>query len=455
MMKGAKKDVIDAIGDTPIVQLSKEFTGVDSEIYVKLEYLNPGGSTKDRIGVYMIDQAVKTGKIKPGGTIIEGTSGNTGVGIAIYAALNNLKCIFVLNDKQSKEKIDNLKAYGAKVVVCPTDVAPEDPRSYYSVSKSLGETIPNSYYVNQYDNLWNRETHYKFTAPEIIKQTDGEFDVFMAACGTGGTITGCAQYFKEHHPHIKVIGVDCEGSILTHYWETGELIEGRTYVLEGIGEDFIPGNYDMKIIDGFEMVGDKESFLMTRRLLKEQAVYTGGSAGAAVLAAIKYARRLEKPERIVVLLHDSGSKYASKIFNDDWMTEKGYWQSDYDQTIGQARAKLSRTPLISVEAQSNLGEIVKIMSENDFSNLPVLSDGIVVGVVRDSDILQPLFDGILNSQDNVATVYSQKFAMVNEKESMNQVVRELKAGKCVVISDQNQKPIDVFTMNDLLKVMEV
>lgn len=454
MMKGAKENMIDAIGNTPIVKLSNKFTGVESEIYVKLEYLNPGGSTKDRIGVYMIDQAVKNGNLKPGGTIIEGTSGNTGVGIAIYAALHGYKCIFVLNDKQSKEKIDNLKAYGAKVVVCPTDVQPEDPRSYYSVSKRLAKTVPNSYYVNQYDNLWNRETHYKFTAPEIHQQTGGEFDIFMAAVGTGGTITGCAKYFKENLPHVKSIAVDCEGSILTHYFKTGEMIEAKTYVLEGIGEDFIPENYDFDVIDDFLQVGDKESFLMTRRLLKEQAVYTGGSAGAAVLAAIKYAKTLKEPKRILILLHDSGNRYASKIFNDDWMTERGYWQSSYNQSVKEARENMKREELMYVDAQSTLRTVVDIMSNNDFSNIPVISDNQVVGVVRDSDIIQPLFDGILNYDDNVATVYSQHFVAVPESETLNSVVMHLKDRKSVVITDiNNGKPIDLFTKNDLLKLM--
>lgn len=323
-MKGAKANVIEAIGNTPIVQLSDKFTGVDSEIYVKLEYLNPGGSTKDRIGVYMIDQAVKAGKLQPGGTIIEGTSGNTGVGMAIYAAVHGYKCLFVMNDKQSKEKQDNLKAYGAEVMVCPSDVEPEDPESYYSVSKRLATEIPNSYYVNQYDNLWNRETHYKFTGPEIHKQTEGDFDVFCAAVGTGGTISGCGRYFKDNIPHVKVLGIDCVGSIVAHYWKTGEMTQAHSYVLEGIGEDFIPENYDFDAIDAFEVVGDQESFLMTRRLLKEEAIYTGGSAGAAVLGAINYAKKFDKPEKILVLLHDSGNRYASKIFNDDWMREKGY-----------------------------------------------------------------------------------------------------------------------------------
>ena len=354
MMKGAKSNIVEAIGNTPIVQLSPSFTGVESQIYVKLEYLNPGGSTKDRIGTYMAEQAVKNNKLRPGGTIIEGTSGNTGVGLAIYAALHGYRCIFVINDKQSQEKIDNLEAYGAKVIICPTDVQPEDPCSYYSVSKKLAETIPNSYYVDQYNNLWNRETHYQSTAPEIHQQTGGDFDIFVAAVGTGGTISGCAQYFKQHCPHIKIVGVDCQGSIIAHYWKTGEITQAHTYVLEGIGEDFIPENYDFEKIDDFEVVGDKESFQMTRKLLSQQAVYSGGSSGAAVLGAINYTKRLKMAQKILVLLPDSGNRYSSKIFNSQWMKKHGYWDEDSERPDGHP-------VLISTES-----DIKKILSNGIF-----------------------------------------------------------------------------------------
>ena len=324
LMKGAKANVVDAIGNTPIVKLNNITKGIESEIYVKLEYLNPGGSVKDRIGAYMLDKAVAEGRLRPGGTIIEGTSGNTGVGLALWAIVNDFKCIFVLADKQSQEKVDNLRSLGAEVVVCPTEVEPEDPRSYYSVSKRLSETTPNSFYVDQYNNLHNRETHYHWTAPEIFEQTEGNFDTFIATVGTGGTISGCGKYFKEKMPHVKIVGIDCEGSIVAHYARTGEVIEAHSYVLEGVGEDFIPENYDFDFIDEWEIVGDKESFLMTRRLLKEEGIYAGGSAGAAICGALKYVEKLKKSERIVILLHDSGNRYASKIYNNEWMTKNGY-----------------------------------------------------------------------------------------------------------------------------------
>ena len=267
---------------------------------------------------------VKQGSLKPGGTIIEGTSGNTGVGLAMYAAIHNYKCIFVLADKQSQEKIDNLRAFGTKVIVCPTDVAPEDPRSYYSVSQRLAKTTPNSYYVDQYANLLNRETHLKETGPEIYRQTKGDFDVFMVGVGTGGTITGCSMYLKKQMPKLSVVGVDCEGSIIAHYAKTGKIGIARPYVVEGIGEDFIPENYDFSYIDDFVTVGDKESFLMTRRLLIEEGIYAGGSSGAAVAGALKYTEGLKEKKRILIILPDSGNRYASKIYSDNWMKENGY-----------------------------------------------------------------------------------------------------------------------------------
>jgi cystathionine beta-synthase len=316
-------NIISAIGNTPIIRLQNIAKHIDSEIYVKLEMLNPGGSTKDRMGVFMIEQAIKNGDLKPGGTIVECTSGNTGIGILLYANMHGYKCVFVMADKQSQEKIDALRAYGAKVIVCPTNVEPADPQSYYSVAASLAK-LPNSYFVNQYDNEFNRQCHYEQTGPEIFNQTKGEFDTFVAPVGTGGTISGVGKYLKEKMDKVNIIGVDCQGSILKEFHETGKMGEAHSYALEGIGEDFIPENVQMDVIDKFLMVEDEESFHFTRKLLKEECIFTGGSAGAAVMAAIRYAEKLDKPERILILLHDHGSKYAGKIFNDQWMIEKGY-----------------------------------------------------------------------------------------------------------------------------------
>ena len=320
-------NILDVIGDTPIVKLNKVGNHVSSDIYVKLEYLNPGGSIKDRMGVYLCQKAVERGDLKPGGTIVESTSGNTGVGIALFAAIHGYNCVFVMADKQSQEKIDNLKAYGAKVIVCPTDVEPEDPRSYYSVAAKLG-SLPNSVFLDQYGNMDNGESHFEITGPEIYKQTNGKFDTFLATVGTGGTISGCSRYLKSKMPNLKTIGVDCEGSILMHYHKTGEICEAKSYVVEGIGEDFLPDNVLFDLIDDFVMVNDKESFLMTRELLTKEGIYAGGSCGSAVVGAIKYAESLDKPERILVILPDSGNRYASKIYNDKWMRNMGYLKDE-------------------------------------------------------------------------------------------------------------------------------
>ena len=322
-MNKFNQNILDVIGNTPIVRLNKVGSHVSSDIYVKLEYLNPGGSIKDRMGVYLCQKAVERGDLKPGGTIVESTSGNTGVGIALFAAIHGYNCVFVMADKQSQEKIDNLKAYGAKVIVCPTNVEPEDPRSYYSVAAKLG-SLPNSVFLDQYGNMDNGECHFEITGPEIFKQTNGEFDTFIASVGTGGTISGCSRYLKSKMPNLKTVGVDCEGSILMHYHKTGQICEAKSYVVEGIGEDFIPDNVIFDLIDDFVMVNDKESFLMTREMLTKEGIYAGGSCGSAVVGAIRYAESLDKPERILVILPDSGNRYASKIYNDNWMQKMGY-----------------------------------------------------------------------------------------------------------------------------------
>ncbi len=334
------RTVVDVIGNTPIVKLNRVATGVDSDIYVKLEYMNPGGSIKDRIGRYICQQAMDKGLLKKGGTIVEATSGNTGVGICLFAAVNECKAVFVMADKQSKEKIDALKGMGAQVVLCPTNVEPEDPRSYYSVAKVLSEQIPNSFYANQYHNEDNPNSHYHSTGPEIFEQTEGKFDTFIAGVGTGGTISGTSRYLKEKMPHLKTIGVDIEGSILAHYHKTGEMIEAKPYVLEGLGEDFLPSNIDFDIIDDFVVVEDQESFTMTRELLEKEGLYVGGSCGAAVCGALKYAKSLEKPEKILVILPDSGSRYLSKIYNNDWMKEHNYPTPKTDENFISSIQKL-------------------------------------------------------------------------------------------------------------------
>lgn len=451
MMKGAKKNILDAIGYTPIIKLNKVTLGIESEIYVKLEFMNPGGSSKDRIGGYIMDRAVAAGKLRPGGTIIEGTSGNTGVGLAMWAAVNGYKCVFVMADKQSVEKVNNLKAFGAKVVVCPTDVEPEDPRSYYSVSKRLAETIPNSYYVNQYDNLWNRETHIATTGPEIFEQTQGDFQVFMAGVGTGGTITGISSYLKTKMPKLTTVGVDVEGSIVAQFARTGDLSGARSYVIEGIGEDFIPQNYDFKVIDDWVVVGDKESFLMTRALLKQEGIYTGGSGGAAVVGAIKYAKTLKEPKKILVVLPDSGNRYASKIFNDEWMMSKGYIASSFNVIIKDLLSDLEKKngQVISITDHANIGDAIKLMEQKSVSQLPVVTDGVIKGVLSENALLKPLFNGEYHLSDSVSLAYTNKYRTVDINDLLSNVADSL-LKKDVVLVTENGKLVNLLSNIDIL-----
>jgi cystathionine beta-synthase len=452
LMKGARANIVEAIGNTPIIKLNSIGKDLDCEIYVKLEYMNPGGSVKDRIGVYMLDQAAKEGVLKPGGTIIEGTSGNTGVGLALWAAVHGYKCIFVLADKQSKEKIDNLRAFGAKVVVCPTNVAPEDPRSYYSVSKNLSETIPNSFYVNQYDNLHNRNTHYNWTAPEMYEQTQGDFDAFVATVGTGGTISGCGKYFKEKMDDVKIVGIDCEGSIVAHFAQTGEMIEAKSYVLEGVGEDFIPENYDFDVIDDWEIIGDKESFLMTRRLLKEEGVYAGGSAGAAIAGTLKWAKKQSGKKKILVLLHDSGNRYASKIYNDDWMSDNGYLDDSFDIQIKDVIAKINKkTDLITISDKATIGEAIKLMDEKGISQLPCLNEsGQIKGLVSEKKLLKPVLMGEFSQEDNISLAFNSGFRVVDQNELLSNVADALLQKHVALVTDKD-KLINILTDIDVLQ----
>jgi cystathionine beta-synthase len=450
-MKKFNQNVIDVIGNTPIVRLNKVATGVESDIYVKLEYMNPGGSIKERIAKHIIEQAIERGDLKPGGTIVEGTSGNTGVGLAMYAAVHGFKCIFVLPDKQSIEKINNLRAYGAKVVVTPTNVAPDDPRSYYSVAKRIAETTPNSFYANQYYNLDNQEAHVLSTGPEIFDQTGGDFDVFMCGVGTGGTISGTGKYLKSVMPDVKIVGIDIQGSILAPFWKTGEVIEAHGYVLEGIGEDIFPDNLDFSVIDDFVMIDDKESFVMTRRLLTEEGIYAGGSSGAAVVGAIRYAESLDTPKKILVILPDSGNRYTGKIYNDEWMKTGGYTDSPYNTTVGDMLHHTgTATKLIKLQDDKNIGNAIEIMKASDISQLPVFKGDSLVGYVSESKLTTPLFDGTISLDDNINLVMSSDYEVVKHDTPLQLIQDKLNHGKTIFVSDSQDNIVSIVTHSDLV-----
>jgi cystathionine beta-synthase len=387
-----KNNILETIGNTPLIRLNKITKDFPCTVVAKVDYFNPGNSIKDRMAVKMIEVAEKEGKLRPGGTIIEGTSGNTGMGLALAACVKGYKCIFTTTDKQSKEKSDILKAVGAEVIVCPTNVEPDDPRSYYSVARRLAREIPNSFYCNQYDNLANRLAHYETTGPEIWKQTDGKITHLVCTAGTGGTITGAAMFLKEKNPAIQVWAIDVFGSLLTKYYNTGEtdMNEVHPYVSEGFGEDFVPQNYDMSVIDHFEQVTDKAGAVMARRLAKEEGLFCGYSAGSCLQGLMQLKNKLKKGDLVVCIFHDHGSRYVAKIFNDQWMMERGFLDVKTFRDIVNAR---SAKPLVTLSPEQPIGEAVDKMKQLHIENIPVLKDGILIGAVSESGLFNSMLTG--------------------------------------------------------------
>ena len=453
------QNILGAIGHTPIVKLNRVTRGVEAEVYVKLEFMNPGGSIKDRIGYWLIEDAEKCGRLKPGGTIIEGTSGNTGVGLAIAAAIKGYKCIFVLPDKMSEEKIKNLRAFGAKVVVTPTAVEPEDPKSYYSVSRRLAKDTPNSIYIDQYNNLANRDCHYKITGPEILEQFP-DIDVFITGIGTGGTVCGIGRFFKEVKPEVEIVAVDPVGSIVFDKFKSGDDVPALTYKIEGIGEDFIPDNYDFSVIDDMVQVEDKESFLMTRDLLVKEGIYSGVSSGSAVVGAIKWIKaqgdRL-KGKNILVILPDSGNRYLSKVYDDAWMREAGFLDEPSLGTVHDLIITLQLDPqgVVSAQTTEKVSSVIELMKDKGISQLPVSDDhGYVKGLVTEASILTARYEGACEPGDSIESLVDTSIEFVGPEDDIEKISALVSSGKTPLVMDPDTGvPVAVLTKIDLLSYL--
>ncbi|WP_116109085.1 pyridoxal-phosphate dependent enzyme [Lewinella sp. IMCC34191] len=434
-----KDNILQTIGNTPLVELHKVVKGLPCRVLMKVETFNPGHSIKDRMALKMVEDAEADGRLKPGGTIIECTSGNTGMGLALAGCVKGYRCIFTTSDKQSKEKLDILRAMGAEVIVCPTNVSAEDPRSYYSVAERLSKEIPNSFWFNQYDNLSNRKAHYESTGPEIWKQTDGRVTHVVVGVGTGGTISGVGKYLKEQNPEVKVWGVDTYGSVFKKYHETGEFDEKEIYpyITEGIGEDILPKNVDFKIIDLFEKVSDKDGAVMARRLAREEGLLLGYSAGSAVAGLLQLKDKLKPDDLVVVVIHDHGSRYIGKIYNDDWMRDRGFLETELKvrDLIGNKK----EASFTGVSRDESVRATLKSMKENEYSQMPVMDGEEVVGSITETDVLNFLLQNPMDHAERpVRDIMKPPFPEVGTDLTLSELGRHItKENPAVVATDRS------------------
>ncbi|WP_333695159.1 pyridoxal-phosphate dependent enzyme [Flavobacterium sp.] len=445
------ENILGTIGNTPLVKINKITKDLDCLVLAKVETFNPGNSVKDRMALKMIEDAEADGRLKPGGTIIEGTSGNTGMGLALGAIVKGYKLICVITDKQSKEKMDILRAVGAKVIVCPTDVEPDDPRSYYSVSKRLGTEIPNSWYVNQYDNPSNAIAHYEQTGPEIWEQTEGKITHFVVGVGTGGTISGVAKYLKEQNPNVKVWGIDTYGSVFKKYHETGIFDENEiySYITEGIGEDILPKNVDFSLIDGFTKVTDKDAAVFTRKLALEEGIFVGNSAGAAIKGVLQLKNEFKPDDVVVVLFHDSGSRYVGKMFNDDWMRERGFL--DEEKTIAlDLIASHSSKPLVTVRTEELVSHAIERLKKFNISQIPVIDTTGFVGSLDESDLFKSYFESKDIANKPIREVMGRPYPIVSQNAPIEEVTKLInKENQAVLVELENGK-YHIITKHDII-----
>jgi len=448
-----KHNILETIGNTPLIRLNRITKDLPCTVLAKVDYFNPGNSIKDRMALKMVEVAERDGRLKPGGTIIEGTSGNTGMGLALAAIVKGYKCIFATTDKQSKEKVDILRAVGAEVIVCPTNVEPDDPMSYYSVSKRLAREIPNSFHCNQYDNLANRQAHYETTGPEIWRQTDGKITHFVCTAGTGGTVTGTAQYLKEMNPDIQIWAIDVYGSLLTKYFRTGEIdmSEVHPYISEGFGEDFVPENYDMSVIDHFEQVTDRDGAIMARRIAKEEGLFCGYSAGSCLQGLMQLKDRLKPDDVVVCVFHDHGSRYVGKIYNDQWMMERGFMEVKTFRDIVNGRG--SRQRLVTLSPDDTVGKAVELMKKFDIEHIPVLKDGHQIGTISENGLFLRVFSNPEIRNDRVGDLLEAPYPEVDFNTPVERLSTLITRENGAVLSRDEAGNYQIVTKYDILQAM--
>jgi len=448
-----KNNILETIGNTPLIKLNKITKDLQGTILAKVDYFNPGNSIKDRMAIKMVEVAEQEGKLKPGGTIIECTSGNTGMGLALAAIVKGYKCIFTTTDKQSKEKIDILKAVGAEVIVCPTNVEPDDPNSYYSVARRLAKEIPNSFHSNQYDNLANRLAHYESTGPELWDQTDGKITHLVCTAGTGGTVTGTAKFLKEKNPDIKIWAIDVYGSLLTKYFRTGQIDMGEVhpYISEGFGEDFVPENFDMSVIDHFEQVTDKDGAVMARRIAKEEGMFCGYSAGSCLQGLMQLKDHLKKDDVVVCIFHDHGSRYVGKIYNDQWMMERGFLEVKTLKDIVSSRG--SKQKLISINSTHTVSEAVKLMRKYEIEHIPVIDDQNIVGSISENGLFQKLFSNPEIKETEVKHVLENSYPMVDFNTPVEKISALINKENGAILSKDESGMIHIITKYDILQAL--